>query len=334
VNRWRAALVLASASLLTGGCVAAAIPVVAGGMIARGKLRDGAPERAERKKASAEQSQRARMSMPSEDQGTPTVTAMTELPPPSGASSPVRTSGSPASVQITQLKELPPPTGVVDDKTVASAEINRALAAHLFAQAVKRARGEPLRSVVLDAGATLESPRYVPCDAKPLAMLVDLDGNPDKSADPDARWRRWQGDGRDAIAAEPATLGAIDAARREGIAVILSSARSPEGSAGVVAALEQIGLGRVEPGKTLYLRGQASADATRRIVAASHCVIALIGDEPSDFSDLLPNMDEGAMQAAAVTDTKVAPLMGAGWFLLPNVVRSTATPSINPSGGN
>ncbi len=53
-----------------------------------------------------------------------------------------------------------------------------------------------MRSVVLAEGATLDAPRYVPCDAKPFAILFDLDESA-AGSDPDARFRRWIGDGSD-----------------------------------------------------------------------------------------------------------------------------------------
>ncbi|ODP38526.1 hypothetical protein [Sphingomonas turrisvirgatae] len=293
--RLRAALVMASASLLIHGCVAAAIPLAAGGAIARG----------ERSKAREARS----------------VAVQADDP----ASAPL--------VVTTTLTALPPPGGAAGEHAAEALQGYQGLWTYLAAQAAKRARGEPLRSAVLDTGAALAAPRYVACDKKPLAMLVDIDEDAAKSADPDARWRRWNGDARDAIVAAPGALEGVEAARREGIAVIFTSARSPESATGVIAALDQLGFGRLELGKTLYLQGQASADAVRRGIAGDYCVIAIVGDAFEDFRSLLPASGQAQMQSMAVTDTMVAPLWGAGWFLLPSPVRSTAVPSINPTGG-
>src|SRR5690606_37945333 len=119
-----------------------------------------------------------------------------------------------------------------------SLQAYQALWTYLAGQAAKRQRGEPVRSVVLAAGATLDAPRYVECDDKPLAVLFDLDENPAKSADPDARWRRWKGDGSDLLVAVPGAVDGVEAARREGITVIFTSERAPDGAAGVVATLQ------------------------------------------------------------------------------------------------
>lgn len=309
--RLHAALVLASASLLIHGCAAAAIPLVAGGAIMRS---DGKAQSAKRRAAVAE----ARATKP----GRAAMAAEGAKTAPAAA--------APQTIVPTDLTELPPPGAGEDAAMVLQAY--QGLWAYLSAEVARRKRGEPLRPVVLDPRATLDAPRYVPCEGKPLAVIFDLDESPTRSADPDAQWRRWNGDERDAIVAVPGAVEGVEAARREGIAVIFTSARSPDGAAGVVAALDQLGFGRLEPGKTLYLRGQAPADATRRAVATSHCVIALVGDAFEDFSSLLPKAGEAKMQAMAVTDTMVAPLWGAGWFLLPNPVRSTAIPSTNPTG--
>ena len=305
--RLRAALVLASASLLSHGCVAAAIPLVAGGAIVRSDHQTKPPKR-DAKARAAKAAEPVRLAVATEAAETAS-----------------------AGVIPTNLTALPPPGAGEDAAMVLQAY--QGLWAYLSTQVAKRKRGEPLRSVVLEEGATLDAPRYVPCGAKPLAVIFDLDENPAKSADPDGPWRRWHGDERDAIIAVPGAVEGVEAAQREGIAAIFTSARSPDSATGVVAALERLGFGAVEPGRTLYLRGGASAEGARRTIAASHCVIALVGDSLDDFSSLLPKLGEARIQSMAVTDTMVAPLWGAGWFLLANPVRSTATASSNPLGG-
>ncbi len=310
--RLRAALVLMSASLPAGGCVAAAIPVVAGGVIARDKLRDRGVER---RRAQAE-------TAPVELKTQAARDAVAQAVPASG------------TVVPTTLTELPPPGAAAGEDAAMSLQAYQGLWIYLSAEVAKRRRGEPVRSVVLDTGATLDAPRYAACEAKPLAMLVDLDENPGRGGDPDARWRRWRGDGGDEIVAVPGAVDGIDAARREGVTVIFTTARAPAGGVGVAGALDRLGFGRVEPGKTLQLRGEVPADGLRRTIAAGYCVIAMVGDALSDFSDLFPPAGDDGKQPAAVTETMVAPLWGAGWFLLPNPVRSIAIGPKDSNGGN
>lgn len=322
MSRLRAALFVASASLLTGGCVAAAIPVVVGGAIARDTLRD-------------------KDAAPPPAAPTPAATSADDdaaLQTPQARAALDAFMGKPATIAPTgpgAPEAAPPPVaaGAAGEDAARSLQAYQALWTYLSGQVARRKAGEPVRSVVLDTGATLDAPRYAPCETRPLAILFDIDENPDKATDRDAAWRRWKGDGSDSIIAVPGAVEGIEAARREGVTVIFSTARSPSGAAGVAAALDRLGFGRVEPGKTLQLRGQNAADGVRRTIAAGYCVIALVGDSIKDFSDLFETAGDGR-QPAAVTDTMVAPLWGAGWFLLPNPVRSTATPSTNPAGVN
>lgn len=305
--RLRAALFVASASLATGGCVAAAIPVVAGGVVARDQLRGRGAARAAKRPA-------------------PKAASPAAAPEPGTPLEPGE------AVTLTRLTRLPAPAATGEDAAM-GLQAYQALWSYLSDAAGKRRRGETLRSVVLDSGATLAAPRYATCGDKPLAVLIDLDENPAKAIDKDARWRRWHGDARDALVAVPGAVEGVEAARREGIAVVFTTARTPDSAPEVVAALDRLGFGRLDPDRTLLLRGGDAADATRRKVAAAHCVVALVGDALADFSDLFPATDDG-QAPVAVTGSMITPLWGNGWFLLPNPVRSTAVSTNNPVGGD
>lgn len=310
--RARAAFALAmTMPVLGGGCVAAAIPVVAGGMIAREKMSGRQGDAKNRRRAPRpEPSPTRQLSTP---QAEAAVRAFESAREPKVISGPLPTPSSGGGAQAAQ-----------------SLQGFQALWQHLSAQADRRKRGEPVRSVVLAPDARLDAPSFAACGDKPLAMLFDLDENGETATDPDARWRRWRGDGSDELVAVPGAVEGVEAARREGVAALFVSARSPDSAATVVGAMEKLGFGTLEPGRTLFLRGgDAPADATRQAVAASHCVIALVGDELDDFSALLDAAGGDDGQNAA-TQTMVAPLWGAGWFLLPNPVRSTVARATNP----
>lgn len=216
-----------------------------------------------------------------------------------------------------------------------SLQAYQALWRHLDAQVAERKRGGAVRSVVLAADATLDSPRYATCGQKPLAVIFDLDENADVGVngtiDPDARWRRWNGDGSDQVIAVPGAVEGVEAARREGVTVIFTSDRRREGAAGVIALMARLGFGALESGRTLHLRGDlenpAADDPLRQSIAQNYCVIALVGDSLGEFSDLFEAQGGAARAPTAATETMVAPLWGAGWFLLPNPVRSTVKPA-------
>lgn len=306
MSRLRALLTLGAAGLLCGGCVAAAIPIVAGGSIAGKRLLDGDEPEAAPKPVPAES---AVTGEPAE------ADATTTLATPEARALALRLRASAAATAPASA-----------ESAAASLQAYQSLWAYVERQVAARRAGEATRSVVLAEGASLEAPRYVPCDAKPLAILFDLDEQA-QGGDPDARWRRWIGDGTDALNAVPGAVEGVDALRREGVQALFVSGRWPRDAAGVVAVLDRLGFGKLAPGKTLILRGgeaPISGDQVRRTLAASYCVVAIVGDALGDFSDSFDGAD-AARRPAAATETMVAPLWGAGWFLLPNPVRSTAT---------
>ena len=230
------------------------------------------------------------------------------------------------------MTALPPPGAAAGAGEAAaySLQAYQALWNHLAAQADRRRRGEALQSVVLMPGTTLDAPSYASCEGKPLAAVFDLDESADKAADPAAPWRRWKGDGSDGVTATPGAVEGIEAARREGVAVIFTTRRSPESAPGVTGLLDQLGFGRFEPGRTLILAGGAEAgkgdEQVRQVIAAGYCVVALVGDSLNDFSTLFEAAADPGKRQTAATETMVAPLWGAGWFILPNPVRSVAAP--------
>jgi hypothetical protein len=311
VTRLRALLTLGAAGLLCGGCVAAAIPIVAGGSIAGRQLLGSGAE--------------VPATAPS-----PAASPTPDAAPASGAvadtlaTPEARALAQQLSASVAAARDM---SGSAES-AARSLQAYQSLWAYVERQVAARAAGDGVRSVVLAAGASLEAPRYVPCDAKPLAILFDLDEQA-QGGDPDARWRRWIGDGSDAVVAVPGAVEGVDALRREGVQALFVSGRWPRDAAGVVAVLDRLGFGRMEPGKTLLLRGgnpPVSPDQVRQTLASSYCVVAIVGDALGDFSDALDQGD-GTRRAAAATETMVAPLWGAGWFLLPNPVRSTAAPT-------
>ncbi|MCW4460609.1 hypothetical protein OK349_02740 [Sphingomonas sp. BT-65] len=329
MSRLCAAALLALLPVAVGGCVAAAIPIAAGGMIARDKI--GFGKRGPEKRKEAEQAQRAPSELKTAE-GQAMMRAIEarrasqpqpgELPPPSGALPPIANGAANPGIGGAGAGEA----------AAFSLQAYQALWNHLAAQAGRRQRGEPLQSVVLAPGTTLDAPRYASCDGKPLAVVFDIDESAEKAADPGAPWRRWKGDGTDLVAATPGAVEGVDAARREGIAVIFTSHRSPESAPGVTALLDRLGFDGFQPGRTLILRGDAEAgkgdEQVRQVIAAGYCVVALVGDSLNDFSSQFEAVGDSGKRQTAATETMVAPLWGAGWFILPNPVRSTAaTPS-------
>nr|WP_245739064.1 HAD family acid phosphatase [Sphingomonas rubra] len=205
-------------------------------------------------------------------------------------------------------------------------------------QGATAARRRPRDSVVLVQGSTLAAPRFVPCGAKPLAAVFDVDetvalnlgferdaaaGRPYEQA----RWRAYEITGGTTARAVPGAVDAIRALRASGITVVFNSNRSAENAVATVAMLDRLGLGPARVGETLFLSDQATGsakDSRRAAIAARYCVVAMAGDQLGDFSDLFNAGLTPPQRRAAADAPAIARLWGAGWFVLPNPVYGTA----------
>jgi hypothetical protein len=153
-HRTRARLLLAALvalpPVLLSGCVAAVVPVVAGGLAARAHM-DGKPgglAKGEHRNAS------------------PTKSAAL---PPSGIP------GVGASLQITGLTALPRPDEAADAVGGSFAAFVR------FALAAAQPKpGQPLRSALIDPATLTSRPARADCGSQPRAVVIDLD--PGKAA--------------------------------------------------------------------------------------------------------------------------------------------------------
>ena len=196
------------------------------------------------------------------------------------------------------------------------------------------------QSVVLASDATLAAPRFVDCVGKRPAIVLDVDetallntgyeyadaasGLPYDAA----RWERWErSDGR-ASGAVPGAVDALKAIRALGVTVIFNSNRTAVNARYTEAALTRAGLGPVRHGETLFLKGDApggsAKDPRRAIIAARYCVIAMVGDQLGDMTDLFNAGLTPAQRRSATAAPEVAGLWGNGWFLLTNPVYGTA----------
>ncbi|MBB4153309.1 5'-nucleotidase (lipoprotein e(P4) family) [Sphingomonas jinjuensis] len=331
---------LAAAGGLLSSCVALAVPVVAGAAIGGkqvagrsgddGRTLTRRERKAERKRLEA---QARNTPVP---QGSFTILPQGSTLPAPGA--PVVVQAVPGSAAPAGMQYL------YGSGEAAALDVQgyRALRNHLSAEARLRDLKIEPNSVVLAEGATLAAPRFVPCGTKKLAMVLDIDEtvllNLGYEADEagrgggydEARWRRWELTGAGQVRAVPGAKQAIDAARAAGIAVVFNSNRSEASAAATADALKRAGLGEAVPGETLWLRtdGQGSGkDARRWRIAERYCVVALVGDQLGDFSDLFNTgalaASPAARRSAALADP-IADEWGAGWFMLPNPVYGTA----------
>jgi 5'-nucleotidase (lipoprotein e(P4) family) len=146
--------------------------------------------------------------------------------------------------------------------------------------------------------------------------------------DPD-RWDRWEKTGGQAVVAAPGLLQAATAAKESDVTLIYNSDRLTENAAETAATLTGAGLGPITHFKNLWLQGDVAPgpgkDPRRLAIAQQYCVIAMVGDQLGDFSDLFnaPDMTPQARRAA-VAVKGIRTIWGHGWFIMPNPVYGTA----------
>jgi 5'-nucleotidase (lipoprotein e(P4) family) len=217
----------------------------------------------------------------------------------------------------------------------------------LTTYALAAARHRPKASVILaqdSSPVSSSSLAFVPCGAKPLAVVFDADetliwnipprrdnmlhngGSFDRTT-----WQSWERTGAGHATAMPGVIEALRALRAAGITPIVNTNRSAATAEGTVATLKAAGIGDYVHGKTLFLQGDdqlgGSKDGRRAAIAAHYCVIAMTGDQLGDFSNAFndPKLAPAERRGAA-TSGPAAALWGRGWFLLPN-------PSYGPWAG-
>ncbi len=209
----------------------------------------------------------------------------------------------------------------------------------LVTYAADRVRRPQPDSVVLAQGASLESPRFVPCAGKRPAAVFDVDetvlqnlgfeyddltGRPDR--DFPSRWRAWEQSDGHAVLPTPGAAAAIADLRAMGVTVIFNTNRDdPAGSARVI---EAAGLGPAVHGDTLFVRPDTGSgdnkDPRRWQIAQRYCVIAMGGDQLGDFSELFNTSATVAQRRTRADGPRIAALWGRGWFVFPNPVYGKA----------
>ena len=261
-------LMLLAGSTTLSGCAAALAPVIAGGAI-------GGRHVLHRKDGR---------------EATPPAPA-TSSPPPIAAA--VR----PAGRQPVSPSSAPPPAAPVPSPASVALPTHEWRTMVVRVAEIVQANTKPVDGAVLAPGATLASPRFLPCEAMPLAVIVDAEGTVLPASD-----------------APPGTIVRTEEAAKSfgdlrfgHVTVMFTSSRPPAEMAATKAALEQAGLGPVKDRELLMGASRGNKDAMRTAAAQRFCVVALVGDEPGDFSD----------QLAANAASSSAPIWGKGWFRIP-----------------
>ena len=269
------------------------------------------------------------------------TSACATVPPPAPAAPPdVLATDEPVPV-VRPAPPVPPApprvsTGMqwlygAGEGAAASIQTYHAFRDHVLSAARKR----PTDSVILAEGASPDSPAFVPCGKKPLAVVLDVDetviqnlgyeyalAKSGKESD-GAALNRWQKEPRTQVGAMPGAVEALNAVRARGVTVIYNTNRDDEDAAATAAAIVNAGLPPGVIKETLFHRGdadgQSGKDGRRWYIAERFCVVAMAGDQLGDFSDAFNHRGIGVQERRALAGSgAIASLWGNGWFLLSN----------------
>ncbi|MFA5964358.1 MAG: HAD family acid phosphatase [Sphingomonas sp.] len=335
MKRTTAALILCSAAWTMSGCVAAVAPIAAAAMIGKKQLKhNSAPDLPGAATQAA--------ATPPAAAAAPTAAPAPLAAPQMAAPAPVTTAPTPtpavAPAGISPGMQFLYGSG---EGAAISVQAYRGLIDMMIARSSDRAVGLKVWSAVLTPDATLAAPKFEDCGSKPLAVVLDVDetsllnlgfeadeAQRSGSYDP-ARWDRWEKTGMHAVVATPGIIEAAKIAKTSGVTMVYNSNRLASNAAETAAALDGAGLGPVTHLKNLWLQGDegtgSGKDARRHAIAAKYCVIAMVGDQLGDFSDLFNNPGmTPTMRRAAIDGEALRTIWGHGWFILPNPVYGTA----------
>ena len=198
-------------------------------------------------------------------------------------------------------------------------------------------RNRPRDSVILQDGTSLPSASFVPCGKKPFAIVLDADETAIQNQGLEyalaARgvssdrpvMNAWQNAPQTAAPAVPGAVEALRNIRALGVTAIFNTNRDSPTAAATSATLNSAGVGPAEHLKTLFLRGdvdgKSGKDGRRWHIASNYCVIALVGDQMGDFTDVLNVRGLSPLERRRLASTAtIGGLWGNGWFLLSNPV--------------
>ena len=273
--RLRAALAASVLALALGGCVAAAIPVLAGGaVLARDK--DGSDR-------------------PVSDLAPPQFEGPGPAPTPAPTldASPVRN-----MVEMREGAVLAAPAAMFDDRW-------QAFLAHASEAAASDPIDDPRTSAILAAPGSL-APNMTDCAILPPAVLIDLD--PAEEALDMA-----------SIIPDRALAQGLAALRMQNVEVFWISGESAAVAGTLRARLRETGLDpAARDGLLLMRRAEDRKQLRRKELSQTHCVVAIAGDQRSDFDELFAYLKD----PEAATELDV--LLGDGWFLVPQAVAGAA----------
>lgn len=271
--RYRAFMLLSGVALQ--GCAAAAIPLATGALMAG----------------------RERVTAAAADEPAPVPGPGAAAPAAAQPADPPATGYLPQTLDA--LRQAGLASGLQPAAQAGSDDSYARFANYALALAGRPLRGDEALPSALLARPGLLVPEREPCRLPDYAVLVDLDpagGALDTGNPP----------GMDGLA------DALKRLRGAGIKVVWSTALTADRAGDVRGWLRRGGLDPAGEDNLLMLRYTGDRKQTRRKDASqTHCLIALLGDERSDFDELFDYLKQP--DAAVALDA----MLDEGWFLAP-----------------
>lgn len=286
-KRVAAALLLLLAGTSLVGCIAAAIPAIAGSAMAGSRVLDRGGSQAPASGPS-----------PALTDAAPTPTPVPPTPTPAPAPSMVM---APVPQPTPPPAAMAPPLAYPDpDRPLAPEQVSFArFVRYVLASARGAASGANLPSAVLADPVALDGRRHRCAPGEQLIAVIDLDPAGGVFVPP-------------AIPAkEPGIALGLAALRAAGVEIAWLSDLTTDQSGALRSALEQAGLDpRGQDIISLRRDGGEGKQVRRDNLAGIACIVAIAGDERPDFDErvrYLRNPEAGAA---------LEPLIGDGWFLI------------------
>jgi hypothetical protein len=292
VNR-RALPALALALLapaLLGGCAAALVPVVAGGVMAKKQI-DGDGDKSG--KGPAEATAGAEIPQPPPPERIPVFAP--ESTPRGGLAG---NAALPAANPVPTRTASPSPAPVASPD---GSDPYAAFARHAVEKGQAAREGTRL-SALVEQDSLTATPRLAECAAQPPAVLIDLDpGNSAFDLD-------------DPPLAAPGLAERLAALRAAGLTVLWSASLPVAGAERLYTILQATGLDPQRTDRLLLLKpGQDRKQQRREAAARDWCIVAIAGDRRADFDEAFDYLRDPQGPVAQALESH----FGAGWFLAP-----------------
>jgi hypothetical protein len=322
---WLTLLAAATGAITLSGCAAVAIPVLAGGVIARDRIDgDGKPDPDDHpERIPIDYNAPPGTRMPSASP----VAAATPAPPPAPvapklAEAPPRQEAAPVppprvaeapkpepvriavvETKPTVLAKVAPP--VVEPQALPLPDPSAAFAGFALNRAPPPAPGTKRLSALLDQETIADEPRLSDCGDDPPAVVVDLDPG-DRAFDP-----------TDPPLPAPGLAARLAELRSAGVTVLWSASVPVERAQEVWTVLRATGLDPDRTDRLVLPRRADERKQVRRLAAGRDwCVVAIAGDRRGDFDEVFDYLrdPEGPIAKA------LEPTLGQGWFLVPTPI--------------